>query len=241
MFYKGLIYVNKICYILIQPINYLFHIKIPWALSLRRFYDSLNNMSLPFKIISLCGTLLIQKQDSVHQKWQTTFIQIIHLKPNAVFLHFRTLYADFQPSEKQFAQISDCSKDVSGHFGSLKPGQDSIPSEEHLLLLKIAFFSPTLNNFNICPNHRAKLGLKWKRHNVKCSYPDHSHNGTMGRTVTPQMSRFILEHKEELVPVGSGQFQDNLLSIFKRSDILLIFPGSTPPCGLFFFKNIQHC
>lgn len=72
-----------------------------------------------------------------------------------------------------------------------------------LKLNKTVFHQVDIYDFNKCPNHLATL-KKWKRRSVKCSYPDHSHNGKMKQPVTSQMSRFILEHKGELVSVGSG-------------------------------------
>lgn len=195
-----------VCNILIKIIKYLFHIKIPWALSPRSFYNSLNNMSSLLKISPFVDLFWFKtrfRPSKMEEDCHPSYA--FRNKYNfSAFSNITCGFSAFSPFEKEFVQISDCSKDVSGHLRSLKLGQDSIPSEGHSFLLRIEFFSSILNNFNICPNHRVKLGVKWERHSVKCSYPDHSHNGKMERPVTPQMSRLILEHKGELVPVGSG-------------------------------------
>lgn len=124
------------------------------------------------------------------------------------FSAFSTISCGFSThftSEKDYVQVSKCQKDIGGHLRSLKLAQDNIPSEGHLLLYRIGFFVNITNNFLVCPNHRAKLGIKWKRQSVKCSFPDHTGQGKSERSITPQMSSFILSHKGVLLPVGSGK------------------------------------
>lgn len=87
--------------------------------------------------------------------------------------------------------MSDCSKDVSGHFKSFKLEQDSISPGGTFIIL--------INNLIILQHWKNGKDAVWSVHIQTILTME-----KMKRPVTSQMSRFTLKHKGELVPVGSG-------------------------------------
>lgn len=112
------------------------------------------------------------------------------------------------------SSISSLKKDVLQH---LKRCQSS-PKYEHveipeglLILFRSGLFQFTndILKFNVCENHRSKLGTRWYRSSRRCSHPLHPPHMTQkpDRGVTCSMSKEIYLHERQVVPVGSGEDQ----------------------------------
>lgn len=72
---------------------------------------------------------------------------------------------------QEIIPLSECSRDINCHKSELSFA--GVESEIELILARCAIFEPpkNLDNWKICPAHRALLGLSWKRKSSKCIIP----------------------------------------------------------------------
>ena len=109
--------------------------------------------------------------------------------------------------------LISCHKDISSHKTFLS---FTCPNEEVDLVLSRAgiFAKPgNLDTMKICPLHRSKLGVGWRRVSTRCRVPpllsDHGkQKGTWPkgeRGIGKSDSEIILRRTGIFVPVGSGK------------------------------------
>ena len=90
-----------------------------------------------------------------------------------------------------------------------------IENEAELLLARASIFALPRNveKWIICPQHRASLGVSWKRSSPKCSIPVSlsKHNETFAkkpnaeRGLSKSGSQVVLKETGIFLPVGAGQ------------------------------------
>ena len=90
-----------------------------------------------------------------------------------------------------------------------------IENEAELLLARASIFALPRNveKWIICPQHRASLGVSWKRSSPKCSIPVSlsKHNETFTkkpnaeRGLSKSGSQVVLKETGIFLPVGAGQ------------------------------------
>ena len=108
--------------------------------------------------------------------------------------------------------LVSCNKSVSSHKKLLK--FSGCETEVELILARSACFQTPLNiqEMTICPLHRERLGIGWRRSITLCSVPqrlsDHSKDSQKlaERGCTLAQSKFIFETTGEFIPVGSGKY-----------------------------------
>lgn len=94
-------------------------------------------------------------------------------------------------------------------------------TEIELILARSACFRTPVNiqEMTICPLHRERLGIGWRRSIRQCSVPVElsGHDGTAKqkaeRGCTLFQSKLILQATEKFVPVGSGKQMLHVLNI----------------------------
>lgn len=84
---------------------------------------------------------------------------------------------------KETYKFKDCNIDTHSHIQNLKIlllNEKNTVDEQSLILLRCGL-NPEINNsmknFNICPKHRALLGINWISKKI-CYHPDHDQNKT---------------------------------------------------------------
>jgi hypothetical protein len=103
--------------------------------------------------------------------------------------------------------LNECQQDVEVHLSSCHLSRSNL-KEHELILLRAGLFHVTgeqLNNMNICPSHRNKLGKFW-RPLRSCQYPEHCGPSRQckGRDViNVQLSEAVFKLYGKLVQVGS--------------------------------------
>ena len=119
----------------------------------------------------------------------------------------------------QVIPLVSCNKNIACHKKLLKfSGCDT---EIELILARSACFRTPVNiqEMTICPLHRERLGIGWRRSIRQCSVPEElsGHDGTAKqkaeRGCTLLQSKLILQATEKFVPVGSGKQMLYVLNI----------------------------
>ena len=125
--------------------------------------------------------------------------------------------------ETQLIPLLACSKEISNHTASLcfsgpKDEVDLIPSRAAI------FTHPgNINSMTICPLHREKLGLGWRRgSNVRCRMPEvlsnHDKRGKKwpkcDRGIGKSDAQIILKKTGVFLQVGSGKLTFCILGLF---------------------------
>ena len=119
----------------------------------------------------------------------------------------------------QVVPLVSCNKNITCHKKLLKfSGCDT---EIELILARSACFRTPVNiqEMTICPLHRERLGIGWRRSIRQCSVPVElsGHDGTAKqkpeRGCTLFQSKLILQTTEKFVPVGSGKQMLHVLNI----------------------------
>lgn len=113
----------------------------------------------------------------------------------------------------ELVSLLSCNRDISRHKSAFSI--IGIESEVELLLARASIFAPPRNveNWTICPQHRASLGVSWKRSSDKCSIPVNlsKHNITSGkkpkaeRGLSKSGSHIVLKETGIFIPVGAGE------------------------------------
>ena len=112
----------------------------------------------------------------------------------------------------EIVPLVSCNKSVLSHKKLLK--FSCCRTEVELILARSACFqTPTnIQKMTICPLHRARLGIGWRRSVRLCSVPkklsgpgeDSKRNADRGLSLS-QSQLIIMEATGEFVPVGSGK------------------------------------
>ena len=109
--------------------------------------------------------------------------------------------------EVQVVPLTSCTRDITNHLASLSfsgPG-----NEVDLLLCRAGMFKEphSLNIMTICPLHRGKLGVGWKRGSSRCRVPAAlSNHGKGSRKTWPMGDRGLGKQDSELVLQKTGVF-----------------------------------
>jgi len=113
----------------------------------------------------------------------------------------------------EMVPLLSCDWDISRHKSAFSVV--GIENEVELLLARVSIFTPPRNveNWTICPHHRASLGVSWKRSSHRCSIPIslsmHSvHSGkkpNVERGLSKSGLQFVLKESGIFPPVGAGE------------------------------------
>ena len=111
----------------------------------------------------------------------------------------------------EIVPLVSCNKSILSHQKLLK--FSGCKTEVELILARSACFQTPSNiqKMTICPLHRARLGIGWRRSVRLCSVPkklsghseDLKRNADRGLSLS--QSQLIMEATGEFVPVGSGK------------------------------------
>ena len=102
------------------------------------------------------------------------------------------------PGIKEYFPVTSCTKDVRS-------------TEKDLILARVGLFGDDGATRTICPRHRAERDLMW-RTSRKCAHPLHgTRKNKPERGAGLDMSKYIMEKWNVLVPVGAGRAIINLL------------------------------
>lgn len=109
--------------------------------------------------------------------------------------------------------LLSCCKDIANHKKSLN--FSGVETEVDLILSRCGIFQSTSakHEMTICPSHRSRLGIGWRRARKSCCMPPsiskHAKDSRYGplakRGISLLQSRKIFEMTNHLVPVGSGK------------------------------------
>ena len=119
----------------------------------------------------------------------------------------------------QVIPLISCNKNITSYKKLVKfSGCDT---EVELILARSACFRTPVNiqEMTICPLHRERLGIGWRRSIRQCSVPEKlsGHDGSTKqkaeRGCTLLQSNLILQATEKFVPVGSGKQMLYVLNI----------------------------
>ena len=125
--------------------------------------------------------------------------------------------------ETQIIPLLACSKDISNHTASL--GFLGPKDEVDLILSRVGIFTHpgNINSMTICPLHREKLGLGWRRgSNARCRMPavlsNHDKRGKKwpkcDRGIGKIDAQIILKKTGVFLQVGSGKLTFCILCLF---------------------------
>ena len=112
---------------------------------------------------------------------------------------------------REIVPLVSCNTSIVSHKKLLK--FSGYESEVELILARRACFQTPANTqeMTICPLHRARLGIGWRRSVRLCSIPKkpsgHSEDSKRNadRGLSFSQSQLIMEATGEFVPVGSGK------------------------------------
>ena len=105
--------------------------------------------------------------------------------------------------------LSSCKRNISEHLISWGIGE--IENEVDLILARASIFSLPLDisSWKICPAHRSRLGIGWRRGTNRCRVPaliaKHTHKRIPERGIRKSDSQRILKYSGIFIPVGSGK------------------------------------
>ena len=103
-------------------------------------------------------------------------------------------------SSTSVTPLTRCNRDIKNYKKSLK--FSGIETEEELILARCGCFQKpaNLSDMTICPVHRAKLGIGWRRTGNLCTIPEvvsgHCMQGAEEGTRTGKRNKFIPIHKD---------------------------------------------
>lgn len=113
----------------------------------------------------------------------------------------------------EMVPLLSCNRDISRH--KLAFSIIGIENEVELLLARASIFLPPRNveTWTICPQHRASLGVNWKRSSAKCSIPvnlsmhdiNPAKKPKAERGLSKSGSQTVLKETGIFLPVGSGK------------------------------------
>ena len=109
--------------------------------------------------------------------------------------------------------LTQCDKDIRNHKKSLK--FSGVETEVELILARCGCFEKPTDflEMTICPSHRSRLGIGWRRTSTLCSVPEivSVHSKLPGKIPALQkginlfQSMKLLKITNQFVPVGSGK------------------------------------
>ena len=123
--------------------------------------------------------------------------------------------ADTKDRTKSLEKVPllSCNRDITAHKSALSIV--GVENEIDLLLARASIYAPPKNieNWTICPQHRASLGVSWKRSSSKCAIPASfaKHNTRSGkkpkagRGLGKLGSETVLKETGIFLPVGTGR------------------------------------
>ena len=113
----------------------------------------------------------------------------------------------------EIVPLLTCRRDISGYKSACSI--IGIEDEVELLLARATIFAPPRNteNWTICPQHRASLGVSWKRSSTKCAIPVSLSRHSTTTTKKPKAERglsklgsqFVMKETGIFLPVGTGE------------------------------------
>ena len=106
------------------------------------------------------------------------------------------------PGIKEYFPVTSFPKDVRSHLRQVKVSHTTVSTEKDLILAQDGLFGDDGATSTIRPRHRAELGLMWRT----------SRKNKPEREAGLNMSKYIMEKWNVLVPVGTGRAIINLLS-----------------------------
>ena len=109
--------------------------------------------------------------------------------------------------------LTQCNKDIRHHKKFLK--FSGIETEVELILARCGYFEkpPNVLEMTLCPTHRGRLGIGWRRSTNLCCVPEvlSGHHKDLRKVPALQkgihlfQSIKLLELTKQFVPVGSGE------------------------------------
>ena len=128
---------------------------------------------------------------------------------------FQKLVCGVCDSDKRYKRseivlLASCQRDIEVHARSV--GINDVHSEVDLILSRASVFSlpPDLSSWTICPAHRSRLGIGWRRKVNQCRVPErlasHAKKRKADRGIRKCESRYSLKHTGIFVPAGSGMY-----------------------------------
>ena len=123
--------------------------------------------------------------------------------------------ADTKDRTKSLEKVPllSCNRDITAHKSAFSIV--GVENEIDLLLARASIYAPPKNieNWSICPQHRASLGVSWKRSSSKCALPASfsKHNARSGkkpkagRGLSKSGSEIVLKETGIFLPVGAGR------------------------------------
>ena len=116
-------------------------------------------------------------------------------------------------SSTSIIPLTQCNNEIKKHKKSLE--FSGVETEVELTLARCGYFEKPSNflEMTICPAHRARLGIGWRRPSGLCSVPEvvsgHCKDlrkvPTMQKGINLSQSIKLLELTNQFVPVGSGK------------------------------------
>ena len=115
----------------------------------------------------------------------------------------------------EMVPLLSCNADISRHKSAFSI--TGIENEVELLLARASIFvlPQNVESWTICPQHRASLGVSWKRSSAKCSVPVNlsKHDITSSkkpkaeRGLSKSGSQIVLKETGIFLPVGAGEIK----------------------------------
>ena len=104
----------------------------------------------------------------------------------------------------QYIPFTKCDKEIQKHKKFLK--SSGVQTEVELILARCGRFEKPSNflEMTICPAHRARLGIGWRRPTGLCSVPEVVSGHCKGLRKVPQKITNLSKYMKFL-PVGSGK------------------------------------
>lgn len=102
--------------------------------------------------------------------------------------------------------LLECHRDISSHKSQLS--FQGVATEVQLVLARCGIYDPPENtvSWNICPRHRASLGVDWKRSSRKCTIPGILSKHSPRVSKRPNAERGLSKDDSHLVYKETGIF-----------------------------------
>ena len=103
--------------------------------------------------------------------------------------------------------LNFCCRDIRSHCRFVKIS--GIDDEVELILSRVRLpDGRDAASMNICPMHRDKFGIGWRRKSRKCAVPlsvaGHKQSGAVEGGISKQLSQYILDTTDIFLEVGAG-------------------------------------
>ena len=117
---------------------------------------------------------------------------------------------DKQYKETNVVPLLSCKRDVTEHTCGVGITEDIDTEYELILVCASIFISPSdISAWQICPAHRSRLGIGWRRGANRCRVPavmsSHKERKRISdQGISKSESKKILQYSGVFLPVGSG-------------------------------------